>query len=103
MSVEWVTTGTTTKHGEPRGWRLHAVEATSKSKFSEIAHKPAACGLRAPWGLDLFIEKKCIRCMRRLGLACPACRGTGVTKRATGGRQTCETCLGKGDKRTAPV
>jgi hypothetical protein len=50
-----------------RGWKLHAVETTSKS-FKEIRFVSATCGLLPShgWSLDLFIEDKCSRCAAAL-------------------------------------
>jgi hypothetical protein len=52
-----------------RGWRLHAVEAPDEFKFSELnaAKHPALCGIipRHGWGLDMFIERKCSRCVKK--------------------------------------
>jgi hypothetical protein len=49
-----------------RGWKCHAVEG---EKFSEVKYVKAACGLRAKhgWGMDLFIEAKCKKCLKALG------------------------------------
>ena len=74
---EWLTTGATTKHGEPRGWKLHAVEATPSTSIKAVAWTRSACGHIAKWGGDLFIEKKCAQCLRALGLACQHCHGVG--------------------------
>lgn len=49
-----------------RGWRLHAVK-TSSDSFEVVRRKPAICGLRPAfgWGLDLFIDDKCQRCLAK--------------------------------------
>lgn len=53
-----------------RGWRLHAVEAPEHFKFSElnIISRSAICGVRPNhgWSLDLFIDRKCARCERKI-------------------------------------
>jgi hypothetical protein len=55
-----------------RGWRVHAVEAHENFKFSELnaTRHPALCGVVPAhgWGMDLFIERRCARCERKLGL-----------------------------------
>lgn len=63
-----------------RGWRQHAVESSATEVIGDIKARRAACGLRAAhgWNLDLFIEKKCARCLYALGLACPECQGRGT-------------------------
>lgn len=49
-----------------RGWRLHAVEAPANALASEVREQAASCGLVPAhgWGLDLFIEDRCKRCVR---------------------------------------
>jgi hypothetical protein len=74
--VQWMTT--LPKPGTPatgwdagqRGWRAHAVEADESERFSEIGDRRAACGLlpRHGWSMDLFIDRRCTRCERALGL-----------------------------------
>ena len=78
------------------GWRLHAVEADEASTLGEVGSKSAACGLRPAhgWGIDMFIERKCSRCLRKLDLACPVCRGLGGTRHVS----WCSTCLGTGER-----
>lgn len=103
MSVfEWLPTGATYPGpgGEPRGWRLHAVMGATKEMTAGEAWKlPAACGLTPrPWGMDLFIEKKCARCLRALGIACAACRGKGSTGSTLDGSwEVCLGCFGTGE------
>jgi len=100
MSIGWMNTGTYRKNGEPRGWKLHAVELPNgdDTKVAEIVGTRSACGLssRNGWDIDLFIEKKCARCLRTLGLACPNCRGRGDL-----GRKHqygwCSVCMGTGE------
>ena len=68
--IHWLTTApnpqspATGHDAGQRGWRLHAVEALPDSKFDEVRHKAALCGLipRHGWGLDMFIEDRCRRC-----------------------------------------
>lgn len=49
-----------------RGWRLHAVLASNEQTFESIKRQPALCGLVPAhgWGMDLYIERKCARCVR---------------------------------------
>lgn len=64
MSGQWLTTQpnprtpATGHDAGQRGWRLHYVDLESGSKR-------AACGLlpRYGWGLDLFIDEPCKRCV----------------------------------------
>jgi hypothetical protein len=56
-----------------RGWRLHRVNLGGSTRTDwyngeEIDISPALCGLRPAhgWGLDLYIEEKCKRCLRAL-------------------------------------
>lgn len=54
-----------------RGWRLHAVDAAPDQKLSEIRWQKAACGLSPAhgWGLDMFINDPCERCVKKLGMS----------------------------------
>jgi hypothetical protein len=75
-TVQWLTTkpsGRSHTHSADdgvTGWRLHAVEATKDALLSELKRKSAVCGLRprTGWGLDLFIDARCTRCEKKLGL-----------------------------------
>lgn len=86
MTYEWLPTapsGRAHTHGADcgqTGWRLHAVQVENGETFEQVGRRPAVCGLRpgTGWGLDLFIEDRCKRCLRKLGLA--------ETKDATGWR-----------------
>lgn len=51
-----------------RGWRMHAVPAAESETLSGVGGRRAACGLRPRhgWGADLFIERKCERCLAAL-------------------------------------
>jgi hypothetical protein len=102
VTLEWLTTAATTSAGEPRGWKLHAVlGATKKSTLRDLNERGAraACGLRTPWGTDLFIDKKCARCLRKLGLACPKCKGNGsVGSVLDRTYDNCNDCHGTGEK-----
>ncbi len=78
-SVQWLTTapnprvrGYGADDGQ-RGWRTHAVIAYEEQSLTEIANYRALCGLRARhgWGIDLFIEQKCARCLRALNAKAP--------------------------------
>lgn len=55
-----------------RGWRLHAVRASTTETFPQVSGRQALCGLRPAhgWDLDLFIDPdaKCLRCKKALGL-----------------------------------
>ncbi len=102
MGHQWVVTNTYTRYGEPRGWKLHAVEADESAAFEDIKGLDAACGLRSKrgWGLDLFIEKKCARCLVATGRACTYCRGKGSTGSALSGTwDSCQQCGGSGERR----
>lgn len=60
-----------------RGWRLHLVETGREMREARVSEwirygnadpidvSPALCGLRPAWGwgLDLFIEDYCSRCL----------------------------------------
>jgi len=88
---EWLTTALNPLlpgYSEPRGWKCHAVLLNGDNGGK------AACGMRAAHGyaMDLFIEKKCARCLIVLGLACKACRGTGAN-----GLRPCFDCLMTGE------
>lgn len=70
--IHWVTTSpnprsrATGYNAGQKGWKLHAIEAPTNAKFSEIKFKQALCGKRAKygWGLDMFIEDKCQKCLK---------------------------------------
>lgn len=74
--VQWLTTapsGRSHTHGADdgqTGWRLHAVVADPAMTFDQIKLYRAVCGMRprTGWGLDLFIERRCARCEKKLGL-----------------------------------
>jgi hypothetical protein len=74
MSYQWLTTApnpqvhSRTADDGQRGWRTHAVEAEDSETLATISRRPALCGLRPAhgWGIDLFIEVKCTRCVRAL-------------------------------------
>lgn len=74
MTYQWLTTspnprvrGYGTDDGQ-RGWRTHAVQAADGDTFEQVKHLAAACGQRARhgWGMDMFIELKCAKCVRAL-------------------------------------
>lgn len=75
MPRQWLTTAPNPAHpgtgydAGQRGWKLHAINAPEKATFGDVRFLRAACGLRGRygWGLDIFIEDKCTRCMRALG------------------------------------
>lgn len=75
--IHWLTTAPNPKSpatgfdAGQRGWRLHAVEAPEKAKFADIAKQAAVCGTRPAhgWGIDLFIDERCDRCVRKLGVS----------------------------------
>lgn len=74
MVWHWLTTtpsGKAHTHGADdgqTGWRLHAVYADESASVDSIKHQSAICGTRpgTGWGLDLFIERRCVRCVRRM-------------------------------------
>lgn len=58
------------------GWKLHAVYALPLDSFASLKGKTSLCGLtpRHGWGMDLFIEDPCLRCVAKamsLGLDIP--------------------------------
>lgn len=89
---EWLTTALNPLlpgYTEPRGWKCHAVLGGGNGTR-------AACGMLAPhgWAADLFIEKKCARCLVALGVECKVCCGTGANDGAG-----CLPCLGTGESK----
>jgi hypothetical protein len=48
-----------------RGWRLHAVAVQPGEQYGAYKRRPALCGLwpRHGWGLDLFIDSECAKCL----------------------------------------
>lgn len=72
-TVKWLTTApnprvkATGPDAGQRGWKLHAI-ITDSDSFEEIRRQHALCGLRPAhgWGLDLFIEDKCQRCLSKI-------------------------------------
>lgn len=75
MEIQWFTTAPSGKahtHSADdgqTGWKLHAVAAEDHLTLDDIKNVRALCGLlpRHGWGLDLFIEDKCSRCMNQMG------------------------------------
>lgn len=70
MVIHWLTTNANPRlpgWSEKHGWKMHAVEAPDNTKLGEIKQIRALCGLRARhgWGVDFFIETKCVRCERK--------------------------------------
>lgn len=79
MKTQWLTTapnprgvraahrGYNADDGQ-RGWRTHAVEADDKETGADVVTRRSACGLRPAhgWGVDLFIEEQCQRCVKIL-------------------------------------
>lgn len=51
-----------------RGWRTHAVWADNAAEFGDIRRNASACGIRPAhgWGMDMFIDRKCARCVKAL-------------------------------------
>lgn len=49
------------------GWKLHCVPVIDNS-FKEAARSKALCGLIPiyGWSLDLFIEDKCKKCLKKI-------------------------------------
>lgn len=78
LAVHWLTTlpnpnGKSHTHGADDGqvgWRTHAVVAPEGASFAAIKLYKAACGMTPShgWGVDLFIERKCAKCEKKLGL-----------------------------------
>jgi hypothetical protein len=76
LPIQWLTfapSGKSHTHSADdgvTGWRLHAIAATDKTTMGELGRKAAICGRRPKtgWNLDLFIEQKCSRCEKALGL-----------------------------------
>jgi hypothetical protein len=100
-AFQWLTTSPNPRVADTgfdagqRGWRLHAVKATKSQTFAQVNGYSAACGLRPPhgWGMDLFIERRCSRCLVALGVACVACRGRGMVGKNA---DHCDKCFGRG-------
>lgn len=71
LGYEWLTTSPNPRvtsgsaDAGQRGWRCHAVKATSETKLQDIAREHAACGLLPAhgWDVDLFITRYCARCV----------------------------------------
>lgn len=69
--VQWLTTAPNPRVAShsadfgQRGWRTHAVLADTQQSVASLGHRAALCGLRPVhgWDMDLFIEKKCARCL----------------------------------------
>ena len=82
------------------GRRLHGVRAFDEESDHDMRARPAACGRLAKYGwcVDLHNEKKCIRCLRALGLACSLCHGKGSTGRGAAWKY-CAVCRGTGERR----
>lgn len=74
MKIKWFTTApnpnspATGHDAGQRGWKLHAVNVDDDDTFLGIGPRAAACGLRPAhgWGLDMFIDDKCARCLSAL-------------------------------------
>lgn len=89
MKLQWLTTTPNphvvsfTAAAGQRGWKLHLVELGQYTWPSRrhgqpvtLDKSPALCGLRAAhgWGLDMFIEDECARCVaiaEKRGIALP--------------------------------
>lgn len=59
-----------------KGWRLHAVYGLPLDSFESLKRSRALCGVRPRhgWGIDLFIEDPCLRCVAKamsLGIEIP--------------------------------
>ncbi len=72
MRIEWLTTIPNPKMVGRQdqgmcGWKLHAIEVTEAGQATAFRHAQALCGLlpRHGWGVDLFIDEPCIRCVKR--------------------------------------
>lgn len=100
--IHWLIVNNYTKLDVPTTWVLHAIEAEENATTGEIKDVRAACGVlparRRGWNMDLFVEKKCARCLRKLGLACARCRGIGAVESALKNtHQECYDCLSTGE------
>lgn len=95
--IEWMLPDSYSVQGVPRAWKLHAVRAKATDTGRDVRFRRAACGLRTArgWTIDLFVEQRCSRCLRALGLAHVPCKGRGVV-----GYASCQPCRGTG---IAPV
>ena len=90
-------------HG-PEEERAIGLEASRRGCHREdhTRRGPSACGVRPwrGWSVDLFVENKCARCMRKLGIDCKKCRGKGFTGRAsTNNWKPCYACAFTGEAR----
>ncbi len=101
---QWLTTAANphVRHYGPddgqRGWRTHAVLATPATTFESVRYVAAACGLLPAhgWGMYMFVDRPCARCLVKLGEACSVCRGRGSTgKVSLNTFETCKGCLGR--------
>lgn len=61
-------------------FEFHAVETTTANENLELKDVPSLCGLRPihGWYVDGFADEndKCLKCLRKLDLACNTCGGT---------------------------
>lgn len=77
MLVTWLTTNDKNGGGPwQSGWKEHAIpledgENEKHTSPSALGKRRALCGLRPRhgWGVDLFIDEKCSRCVARLAKA----------------------------------
>jgi hypothetical protein len=58
------------------GWKMHGIYGEEKQTFASLGRATSLCGLRPRhgWGMDLFIEDPCLRCVAKamsLGLEIP--------------------------------
>jgi hypothetical protein len=73
MAIQWLTTAPNPRSAATgfdagqRGWKLHAVNAAADENFAGLKYRAALCGLRPRhgWGLDMFVEDKCKRCLEK--------------------------------------
>lgn len=101
--IQWMTTlpnPYVISHSEndgQRGWRLHAVRADDSETGDDVKHRRSLCGILPGhgWGLDLFIDRSCVRCLVAAGLACTACKGRGRGPKPL--RTPCEVCNSSGE------
>jgi len=71
--IQWLTTApnprspATGVDAGQRGWVQHAVVADDDASFKDIKGVRSLCGLKPAhgWGLDLFIESKCKKCLKQ--------------------------------------
>ena len=100
--VQWLTVQSAPDrdHLAPHGWRCHAVHAEPEETWEDVRDRKSLCGVTPVhgWGSDLFIDRKCVRCLRAVGMACATCTGKGSTgKLKEGTWGACYDCDSTGE------